>query len=375
MTENRKEDHDDAMGLSFLDILCCGLGAAILLLLIVKHDGSSLIDADLQLMAYPRIAALEQLLNQKLAQVELLNSELEKIESQNDDELDRALDRWKNIDVEKAEIARLQYETLLEENRLEALKTLEKRLADRLSFEAQKDSSVLTEKVGALKGIGLAGEDKVVILLDVSASMLHWSLVEIIRLQASGAVAIKNAPKWNQAILAAQFAYQTLDKGARFKIIRFSEFAYDTDDAEIDEQKIIWELNNGKHDKLVSELSDKLPKKGTNLQVGFDAVNSLVPRPERILLITDGLPGKISNRHQLKGCPRNTTRVVRVSGECRTSIAIESVRSLGQKLSKVPIDVILLPLEGDREAIRFYSLLTGLTAGKLITPSVDWLIK
>ena len=51
---------------------------------------------------------------------------------------------------------------------------------------------------GALSGVQLGGQDKVVILLDASASMIHWSLVEIIRTQASGPNAIRAAFKWRQ---------------------------------------------------------------------------------------------------------------------------------------------------------------------------------
>ena len=93
------------------------------------------------------------------------------------------------------------------------------------------------------------------------------------------------------------------------------------------------------------------------------------------MLITDGLPGKIAGRDRLKSCPKKTKGVTRLNGECRISIAIKSVEKLGGKLAKVPIDIILLPLEGDSDAVRFYSLISGISAGKLITPSADWLLR
>ena len=50
----------DGFGLSFLDVLCCGLGAAILLLLIVKHEEPGLEEADWLAMLEPEMLEIQQ---------------------------------------------------------------------------------------------------------------------------------------------------------------------------------------------------------------------------------------------------------------------------------------------------------------------------
>ena len=121
--------------------------------------------------------------------------------------------------------------------------------------------------------------------------------------------------------------------------------------------ELFWDKKSGLHDSLIKGVDNITPKGGTNLHLAIEALSRLVPKPDRIVLITDGLPGKIANRARLKACPKKSTGVTRLDGECRISIAIKSVEKLGGKLAKVPVDIILLPLEGDSDAVRFYSLI------------------
>ncbi len=143
---------------------------------------------------------------------------------------------------------------------------------------------------------------------------------------------------------------------------------------EVDQGELHWDKKSGLHDPLVKRVVNQVPQGGTDLGMAVDALSRLIPKPGRIILITDGLPGKTSGRDKLKNCPKSRKGVVKVSADCRISIAIKSVEKLNAKLSMVPIDIILLPMEGDSDAIRFYSLVSGISAGRLITPSVDWLL-
>jgi len=374
MKSDEKIHRNDGFGLSFLDVLCCGLGAAILLLLIVKHEKPSIDDSTMQMMLEPEVMRLqatnheaESLLKRLEARVRSLGQEQDRlteirtVSMKNRSEIDR------KIIVKRADLAG-------ENAKLRELNSLALKINNESQVKNKNFKPPENLNFGAISGVQFSGQDKVVVLLDSSTSMLHWSLVEIIRTQAMGENVMRNARKWRQAGEIFELAYSSIEKGKRFKLLTFSEQVQDIAGADVADRQIQWDTKSGLHDSLVRRTVNEPPSGGTNLANAIDAVSRLTPKPSKIVLITDGLPSRIADRGKLKGCPKQREKVVRVSGKCRGSIAIESVKSLGGKLSEVPIDVILLPLEGDSEAVRFYSLITGMSAGRLITPSVDWLL-
>ena len=375
MSKRKAAVSEDGVGLSFLDVLCCGLGAAILLLLIVKHEQPSVNTQVLELMAATEVGKLQSEVERLSADKIDLESEFQALAEDKIQLIEAARVRDQHLSIKEAQRQEIKAALNAQLARLQGLNEFDSQLARQLTQEQEATSELDLTAAGALDGINFSGLDKVVILLDVSASMLHWSLVEIFRIQVSGAVARNSAPKWNQARLSAQFAYKTIDQNARFKLLMYSEEVYNLEGNLIGQEVLRWDKKDGRHDALVEGLVSQGPKRGTNLKKAIDAANSLIPKPSRILLITDGLPGKIDNRGKLVGCPRDQQKVSKLTSECRVSVAMKSVEALAGGLSEVPVDVVLLPLDGDSEAIRFYSVVSGVTAGKLLTPAVDWLLQ
>ncbi|MDA9050232.1 hypothetical protein N9740_09095 [Pseudomonadales bacterium] len=375
MSKRKAAVSEDGVGLSFLDVLCCGLGAAILLLLIVKHEQPSVNSEVLDLMASSEVGKLQSEVERLSSERTNLEFELEALAADKIQLTEAARVRGQYLTNKEASVQKVKAALSTELARMKGLKEFDNQLARQLTQEQESRSELDLKGAGALDGINFSGLDKVVILLDVSASMLHWSLVEIFRIQVSGSVARNSAPKWNQARLSAQFAYKTIDRNARFKLLMYSEEVYNLEGNSIGQEVLIWDKKDGRHDALVEDLVSHGPKRGTNLKKAIDAANSLIPKPGRILLITDGLPGKVDGRGKLKGCPKEQQKVSTLTSDCRVSVAMKSVEAMAGGLSGVPVDVVLLPLDGDSEAIRFYSIVSGVTAGKLITPAVDWLLK
>lgn len=365
----------DGFGLSFLDVLCCGLGAAILLLLIVKHKEPFVSEDNLLLMAEPELQRLDKRVEKESANVARLDQKLGALRSNIENLVAIEKETSQKRSGQEQELVDLTVQLAVEVAKLQELERLSRRLADTMEVESSESANEGGLKFGALSGIQFGGEDKVAVLLDTSASMIHRSLVEIIRTQSAGPQAVRAAFKWRQATLAAQFAYFSIDQDKRFKFLTYSEDVVDLNGKVVGSSELFWDQKTGFHDSLINRVDRITPKGGTNLRLAIDALSRLVPKPNRIVLITDGLPGKIAGRDRLKSCPKNTKGVTRLNGECRISIAIKSVEKLEGKLAKVPIDIILLPLEGDSDAVRFYSLISGISAGKLITPSADWLLR
>tara|TARA_B110000285_G_C15092190_1_gene599734 strand:- start:198 stop:1385 length:1188 start_codon:yes stop_codon:yes gene_type:complete len=391
---NQKEPADSGMGLSFLDVLSCGLGASILLLLIVKHEPSAIVSPELEQLAKTEVAILEKRIKELGRRIETKSSLLKKLKIKELEALEKNVLRSNANQNVTGELRRVQVDLIRANNKQLSLAQALDKTVIQINDEAIEPEVAEIQSTGALDGVELRDTDKVVIILDISASMVHWSLVEIFRLQAERVTDPMSLPKWKQAMLAAQYAYETINDGYRFKFFAFSENVFNMEGNVIDPKKTIrWDKKNElagstklrdprHHDKAFNNFTKNIgPKRGTDLSRVIGAVAQLVPKPNKILLITDGLPNRPSSTIVPNdGCAKRFLQskklksVTIVSSKCRLSIALRSINDFSKKLSHVPVDVVLLPLEGDSGAVRFYTLLSSASGGRLTTPSYDWLV-
>ena len=101
------------------------------------------------------------------------------------------------------------------------------------------------------------------------------------------------------------------------------------------------------------------PKNGTNMHAAYRVISQLVPKPDNVILITDGLP-------TMKDA--STSRRT-ISGRDRFVLHSQAVRELP---SGVPINTLLYPMEGDYDAAVAYWALAYTTGGSFIRVSRDW---
>jgi len=83
------------------------------------------------------------------------------------------------------------------------------------------------------------------------------------------------------------------------------------------------------------------------------------PLPDNIFLITDGLPT----------IGRRGASDALVTPAERLELYQEAVESLPEG---IPVNIILMPLEGDPSAAAAYWQLAQFTQGSFLTPSQDW---
>lgn len=88
--------------------------------------------------------------------------------------------------------------------------------------------------------------------------------------------------------------------------------------------------------------------------------NNLKPAPDNIYLLTDGLPT------QAKQAPGGVTPVKPAQ---RATFFNQAVRELP---GRVPVNVLLYPMDGDPDAAGFFWRLAIATKGSFLTPSRDW---
>ena len=207
-----------------------------------------------------------------------------------------------------------------------------------------------------LTGLRLGG-DRILILLDSSASMLGDELIKVIRTRNMSDAVKRDTEKWRRAKqtvswLVSQFPqdsqYQiyTFNTGFRAAIVGTEDRWLNVDD-------------RAKMDDAIKALDTVVPQNGTSLERIFNAVNSMSPLPDNIILITDGLPTQ-----GMQAAKGNT-----VSGKDRLKLFRKAVDALPKS---IPVNVILAPMEGDPMAASEFWKLAMDTQGSFLAPSKDW---
>jgi len=352
-----------AFNLSFLDIMFCGFGAVALLVLIVNsHTVSRRNERHADLRAEVSRMEREVTAGERLL-AELTNS-MNRLDAQITEANGRSEIVLNKISRTKKELARYTEKSLAEKdsiNKLQSdLKSMEEEKRQLAAIKAQqKDGNKVREFVGQgerqyLTGLKLGGE-RVLLLVDTSASMLDTTIVNIIRRRIARPEQRRAAPKWQQAVRTVEWLLANLPPEASLRIVSFNDKA-----AAIGPSAGKWVAagNTGEVDAMVAALRALAPEGGTSLQNAFGLAASLRPKPDNILLITDGLP-------TMGARPGGKT----VSPEQRVKFFEQAKNTLPQG---VPVNTILFPMEGDPLAAALYWKLAVTSNGSFLTPSSDW---
>ncbi len=268
----------------------------------------------------------------------------------------------KEESLEEVELVSLDLTDELEKLRAE-VKTQEERVK-RLEAEAESQRDINTiEIVGEgdrqyLTGLYMGGNN-VLVALDRSSSMLDKTIVNILRRRNMSRERQLESPKWQRAIDTVEWLVANVPVTSSLQIATFNN------QAELvlaDQENWLEATESDAIRDAISSLRETVPRNGTNLEELFMLVAEMRPLPDNIFLITDGLPTLETNSNRLA---RNTV----VSGRERLGIFVRSARSLP---IGIPVNVIMLPLEGDPRAAGSYWNLARSTSGTFMTPSEDW---
>jgi polyhydroxyalkanoate synthesis regulator phasin len=207
-----------------------------------------------------------------------------------------------------------------------------------------------------LSGLFLGG-NRILILVDKSASMLDETLLNIIRTRNMSDDAKRNALKWQRVVKIVDWISSQLPITSRYQVYSYSEET----SAALPGTETQW-LEVADRDQLnavVEGINSTVPEAGTNMAQMFQAVAQMSPLPDNIFLITDGLP--------TQGNGRNNDALV--TPNQRLELFNDAIDELP---NNIPVNIILMPLEGDPSAAAAYWQLAQYTRGSLITPSKDW---
>ena len=207
-----------------------------------------------------------------------------------------------------------------------------------------------------LTGLRVSGE-RILILVDTSASMLSDTIVDVLRRRNMSEERRRSSPKWKRAVATVDWITAQIPAKSRFQLVAFDVKARSVLGGAISQ----W-LDTGSGQRLteaVDALRRIVPRNGTSLQRAFSLVAGLSPRPDSVYLLTDGLPT------QGASVGRRGT----VSGDQRLRLYRDAV---GELPDGIPVHVILFPIEGDPLAASVFWQLGQVTGGTFLSPSVDW---
>ena len=352
------------LSLAFLDVMFCGFGAVILLFLILDHATTVAavtidpdLSAELSLLEEEVLEGQENLvrLRNTVADVSLEVVTAEGLAREIQEQLDTFLE----------ELAALENSSTATVESIEKLradvKALEEELLRLQASALDQEGNSVRQFLGDgnrqyLTGLFLGGQ-RILILVDSSTSMLDETLVNIIRTRNMSDERKRTAPKWQRVIKTVDWVSTQLPISSQYQLWRFNDSTESlVSDALSDWQEVADRdgLNAG-----VEALNEVVPDRGTNLEQVFAAVAAMQTRPDNIFLITDGLP-TLGSRGKRTGLVTPKDRLDRFEDTLETLP------------DNIPVNIVLLPLEGDPSASAAYWQLAQFTRGSFITPSKDW---
>lgn len=358
---------DSSTGLiSFLDVMCCGFGAVVLLVVIL--NGNLVEKREVQsegLREELRQATqLEEFARQELAQTSAelagveqerasVRAQAERLEARLRDTRSKAQAAQAQAEALQASIASLEAQSAAVEQAVTLLRTKATQQWEGgkrpVGFSGDGRKQYLT-------GLKLGGE-RTLILVDSSASMLDETVVNVVRWKNMEPAVRRTAPKWQRTTRTLHWLIANLRPDKQFQVYQFS-----TQAAPLLEGTAGRWLSTNDTASLTGALAAAAqiaPTGGTSLHRAFAVISQMKPAPDSVILLTDGLPtqGGRDERSRL------------VSADERLTLFKDSVNLLPKT---VPVNTILFPMEGDPEAAGAFWTLAVQTQGSFMTPARDW---
>lgn len=339
----------ESTALAFLDIISCGLGAVILIFLIIKHNvdiGSEQTD-DLK-------AKLATLVEQNQA----LMDQTETIRQRNSDTEQAGKSLKDQLLEAEARLASLRRKNAseIEQNKIADGQIKEIEAAIPVDTIELKGSSVASYIIG----LKVEGE-RIAILIDHSTSMTYPTLSQAIVAKFDTASQRRAAPKWQRTLRVGKWLLTRLPAQSNYSVIGFNN------KAELLSPGPSWSSAAKQSDlnATAQKISEITPSEGTNLEEGIRAALSLSPKPTNIYIVTDGLPTQGS-----ASCAKKKN----ITPKCRVSLLSNASKLLIRSFpgKPVPVNIILLPMTGDPDALAQYWGWANVTNGLVISPSEKW---
>ena len=349
----RKKRTFHTFNVSFLDVICCGFGA--ILLLFVLTSGKK-----------PEIR------EGQLLEIEVDLGTLRRNITEEEEALKELLQNFDELKEGTTILNKREHESSVEvENKKKELKLLLSQLAEleeaqeRLLAE-MKHLPVVSEEVPIpvpnpvrrqyLTDFKLDGE-RVLFLIEASGGMLDENAEQAIERFSDSDEKKRAAPKWQRTMRAVEWLFTSLKPPSRYQI-----YIFNTETDSIYPTRAFEWMDMGDREQTaetLKRLKQVTPRGSANLEKAMYYIGTIEPMPDNIILFVDGLP---TQGESIKAGPivDNPTR-------------IRMFRAAKRQLPQgVPVNVILFPWAGDPAAASLFWVLASDTRGSFICPAKNW---
>ncbi len=349
----RKKKGLQPLSMAFLDVICCGFGAIILLFVLTsgkksEHNVNQLADTEVDLGRMRKdIQAEEQILLQLSSSIEEIKKRLKDLESREIDLSESLTDRTTDLSLLLSQLAEMEElrATLLGD--LENLPTVPEEVPIPMPNPTRRQY---------LTDFKLDGE-RVLFLIEASGGMLDDTFDGAIERLANSEEEKREAPKWKQTMRAVEWMLTALKAPTRYQVIFFSKEVQSVITLRAGEWLDISDRQTMA--EVLGQMKEVTPQGGANLERAFFYVGGMNPKPDNIILFVDGLPtlsdsvpaGPIIDQNARVRMYNAATRQVPVG---------------------IPINTIMMPMSGDPAAATSFWLLGTKTDGSFICPSKTW---
>jgi len=361
----RKRRPMEVFSMSFLDCMSCGFGAVILFFMIINSQVTRTTDAPPESLQAETTRLEFEILEQRKNLV-LARNTMEELDDEKATAEDRIAQIIALIEKLKAELEEHDQDTLATIERAEKLKSDIERLEEEkrrlIAMEQRLESgSQVRSFTGEgdrqyLTGLKVGGE-RILVLVDASASMLDRKIVNIIRRRNMSDAEKLRSLKWRQAVASVDWLSAQFPPQSKFQIYTFNSEPSPV----LPGSDGVWlEVGDGAQlDEAIRILRRTVPENGTNMKDALAVVNELNPPPDNVILLVDGLP-TMNEPEAKRGF---------VTGQERLRYHYEAEQQIP---NSIPVNVLLYPMEGDYNAPIAYWTFAYRTGGSFMSISKDW---
>jgi hypothetical protein len=353
MSLANKRREAEVFSLAFLDCICCGFGAMILVFILTVSQKQTVDQASVDELQ-DRVRRLASQITVSQADLDRLAKvlaaaqlELQDVNAKNNQDELKLTSRQREL------LLMLQQTGAMKD----ALNTL---LGEKKNLPTEDHAPIPIPNIDRrqyLTGVRLQGEF-IVFLVRTSGSMLDETIDAAAARLGDTDAQKREAPKWQRTIHALEWMIASLDPNTHFQILFYGEDTVPVLPDRGDE----WFSTTDKKTlgEIVKRLHEVVPQGGANMEKAFTSVRYLPRLPDSIVLFTDGLPTKSES------LPYDGD----VGEEQRIRFFEIAVKQLPPR---VPVSTILFPLlGGDPAAPALYWELANATRGALVSPAKSW---
>jgi hypothetical protein len=362
----RKRRSGDIFSMSFLDCMSCGFGAVILFFMIINSNSDvTNNEQNKALQAETDKLEIEVLEGRK--NLALARTSIQKLETEEEEAADQISIIEALIAELQAELAKYDNDTLAKIEAIEKLQSDIKSLEDEVKrlLALKKEDEASGQRARAFKGEGdrqyltglKLGGERTLILVDRSASMLHETIVNIIRRKNLPESEQLLSRKWRQVVASVDWLTSQFKPDSEYQIYMFNNVAVPV----IKGTDGLWlKADDGDQlDDAMRTLRRTVPKNGTNMYSAFQIIRDMDPRPDNVILLVDSMPTMDA---------ATSTKSVIGPGE-RLNLFTAATQLIP---SGIPINIMLYPMEGDARASVSLWALALKSRGSFISVSHDW---